>query len=72
MIRNTNLGFISRWWPTLLALLGLILGLILNINDLNNISWDVWIVIFFLITQNLIHEISIPKLYIKNFGYDAF
>ena len=68
---NTNFGFLSRWWPTLLASLGLILGLILNIDNLNDISWNVWIVIFFLIIQNLIHETSIPKLCIKDFGYDA-
>jgi hypothetical protein len=67
---NNDFGFISRWWPTLLASLGAILGIILNINNLEDISWNLWIVIFFLIIQNLIHESNIPKLYIRNVGYD--
>ena len=68
---KTNFGFLSRWWPTLLASLGLFLGIILNIDNFGEIPWNIWIVIFFLITQNLIQENTIPKIFIKDYGYDA-
>ena len=70
MIKEKNLGIISRWWPTLLALLSGVLGIILNLGDISKIPFSVWLSLAFLIVQNLISENSVPILYIKEFGFD--
>ncbi|REG07071.1 hypothetical protein [Pelolinea submarina] len=70
MVKEKNLGIISRWWPTFLALISALIGIILNLGNISEIPYSIWLTLAFLIIQNLISENSVPKLYISDCGID--